>query len=99
MFNLFIRLIGIRGVCDTQCGFKLYSSQAARDAFSRVTVDGWAFDVEALVIARQHGHTIQELPVVWNNAPATRVHLLRDVIGTLVDLLRIRVRWGATRLD
>ncbi len=73
--NKWIQLFAVWGVNDTQRGFKIFSRRAAEEIFPRITIGGWGFDVEALAIARVHGYTIKEVPVVWNNPPETRVTL------------------------
>lgn len=92
-FNLVVRILGVRGFADTQCGFKLFTRRAARDIFPRMFTDRWVFDVEALLVARKLGYRIREVPVTWINSPATKVNVLRDAVGTMGDLLRIRGAW------
>lgn len=77
---------------DTQCGFKLFSERATRDIFPNLTVKGWMFDVEALIIASRFGYQIKDVPVTWINSDESRVkfrHLFR--IGR--ELLHIRLYW------
>ncbi|NQU09700.1 glycosyltransferase family 2 protein, partial [bacterium] len=88
-FNRFVRAISRLPYRDTQCGFKLFSRAAAGQVFSRARIDGFAFDVEALVIARQQGLRISELPVRWVNSPDSRVGLLVHPAQMLRDLVRI----------
>lgn len=92
-FNLVVRLLGVRGFADTQCGFKLFTRRAARDVFPRLRTNRWAFDVEALLVALKMNYRIQEVPVVWVNAPGTKVNVLRDAARTGWDLLRMRAFW------
>ena len=75
---------------DTQCGFKLFETRAAREIFERQRLDGFGFDVEALYIARQLGCRIVEVPVRWNNVPGTKVSLWRGLAAFLDPL---KVRW------
>ena len=89
LFNRLVRLLLVPGVKDTQCGFKLFSRSAAQDVFSRARIDRFAYDVEALVLARRHGYAIAEVPVLWFNSPDSRVSLLGGAQAYL-DLLRIR---------
>lgn len=72
-FNLAVRVLVVSGIRDTQCGFKLFRRDAAREVFSRASVDRFAFDVEALLLARRLGYPIAEVPVLWFNSPDTRV--------------------------
>jgi dolichyl-phosphate beta-glucosyltransferase len=77
------------GGLDTQCGFKLYSSCAASEVFSRLTVAGYAADVEALFVAQRLGYRITEVPIRWAHNSDSRVRLWRDSLIMLGDLLRI----------
>lgn len=67
MGNVFIQIMAVPGVRDTQRGFKVFSARAAKDIFSRVTIYGWGFDIEVLALARKFGYKIKEVPVNWNN--------------------------------
>jgi dolichyl-phosphate beta-glucosyltransferase len=89
-FNRLVRIAVLPGLFDTQCGFKLWRDEAAREAFSVGRLDGFCFDVEALFIARRRGRRIAEVPVTWRNDSATRVGALRGM-AAFTDLLRIRV--------
>jgi len=93
-FNVLVRALLLPGLHDTQCGFKLFSARAAQEIFTATRLDGFGFDVEALVIARQRGYRIAELPVTWRNDAATRVSTTRGLLAFL-DLARIR--WNAWR--
>jgi dolichyl-phosphate beta-glucosyltransferase len=94
IFNLLVQALLLPGLHDTQCGFKLWSADAARDAFERSRIDGFSFDVEVLHLARRRGRRIAEVPVTWRNDAATRVTLLRGS-AAFADLLRIR--WNGLR--
>jgi dolichyl-phosphate beta-glucosyltransferase len=89
-FNLFVRLIALGGLRDTQCGFKCFTREAARSVFSVARIDGFGFDVEALYLARKFGYDITEVPVRWVNSPDSKVHPVADSSKMLADLLRIR---------
>jgi dolichyl-phosphate beta-glucosyltransferase len=89
LFNVFVRILAVPGLLDTQCGFKLFSARAADAVFGAARLDGFSFDVEALFIARQLGYRVAEVPVVWRNDTATRVGLLGG-FQAFPDLLRIR---------
>lgn len=92
MFNHVVRGLGLSRFRDTQCGFKAFTRAAARDIFSRSRLDGFAFDVEALCIAIEHGYPICELPVIWRNSPESRVRPVRDSMAMFRDLVVIRAR-------
>jgi dolichyl-phosphate beta-glucosyltransferase len=88
--NVLVRLLAVPGVRDTQCGFKLFRGDVARELFGEARVDGFAYDMEILYLARHHRYAIAEVPVLWFNSPESKVSLLRDAIPTLWDLLRLR---------
>jgi dolichyl-phosphate beta-glucosyltransferase len=91
-FNLLIRLLGVRGLRDTQCGFKLLDGEVARELFAAVQVDGFAYDVELVWLARRRGYHVTEVGVTWSNSPASRVHPLRDPLRMLRDIVLMRYR-------
>ncbi len=93
-FNLLARLVALPDLHDTQCGFKLFTAEAAEAGFARACLDGFAFDVEVLFLARRAGQRIAEVPVVWRNDAASRVSLAKG-LSAFLDLLRLR--WRALR--
>lgn len=87
--NLLIQLFtGIR-IWDTQCGFKIFSRQAANDIFSRLTLDRWLFDIEALVIAGKLGYKIKIIPVSWKNNQDSKVGV-RGYLTSIRELIKIK---------
>jgi glycosyltransferase involved in cell wall biosynthesis len=90
VFNNAVRGLVLPGIDDTQCGFKLFAGPAADVVFSRATIDGWAFDVEALFIARRHGFRVVELPIEWHYRDRSRVSTLRDPLRMLREVWTIR---------
>jgi len=90
VFNLLVRLLAVPGIQDTQCGFKCLRREAARDIFTIQKIDGWAFDVEILHIARRRGYRIVEVPIHWYYGEGSRVSPIRDSINMLVEVLHIR---------
>ena len=102
VFNALVQLVAIRGIHDTQCGFKIFETNIARDLFDRLVVYRprkekhaftGAFDVELLFLASKRGVKIAEVPVHWYHAPTTRVNPLRDSFRMFLDVLKIR--WAA----
>lgn len=92
IFNLFVRVIAIRGFVDTQCGFKAFTCEAAKVIFERQTLSGFGFDVELLFIAKKHGFSIVEVPIKWIDSPESRVHPIRDATKMFLELISIRYR-------
>jgi len=95
--NLLVRLMAVRGVADTQCGFKLFGRETARRLFGAQRMTGIAFDMEILFLAQRLGLRIAEIPVTWIDNPDTRVSRVRDSLDALKDLARIRINWTLGR--
>ncbi len=55
--------------------------RGAREIFSRQTLDGFAFDVEVLLLAERLGYKIADLPVEWINSPEAKVRIVRDSLA------------------
>jgi glycosyltransferase involved in cell wall biosynthesis len=80
----------VPGVNDTQCGFKAFTAEAARDLFSRGQIDGWAFDLEILALARRAGYAIAEVGVEWTDDRRSRVNPLKDMWKVVREAMTIR---------
>ena len=91
-FNKIVQILAIRGIKDTQCGFKCFSRQAYTEVFKRQTIDGFGFDVEALFIAKKHGFKIKEVPVKWVNRIESSVNPILHPIQMFCELFIIRFR-------
>ena len=89
-FNRFVRGLAGLGITDTQCGFKGFRRLPAQAIFSRQKTDGFAFDVEILLLARTMNFSVVEMPVHWSNSPESRVRVISDSLRMLRDLIRIR---------
>lgn len=89
--NKLIQLLGVRGIQDTQCGFKLFRQDVARDVFGRCKLNGFSFDFEALMVARDLGYEIAEVPIRWAHQEGSKVVLWRDAPKALIDLVRLRM--------
>jgi glycosyltransferase involved in cell wall biosynthesis len=92
LFNRVVQWLSLPGVEDSQCGFKMFTAGAVRSIFPLVTVDGWAFDVEVLTIAREQRLRIVEVPIEWHYRSESQVSMVRDGFGMLRELVRIRIR-------
>ncbi|MEU2624729.1 dolichyl-phosphate beta-glucosyltransferase [Streptomyces sp. NPDC007157] len=89
--NLLIRATAVPGIKDTQCGFKLFDGDRARDAFAGSRLDGWGIDVEVLQHLHRDGGSIAEVPVRWSHQPGSKVGPLAYP-KVLADLARLRLR-------
>lgn len=102
VFNLIVRVLTVRGINDTQCGFKLFKADVAQDIFENLVLFGpdtpetnvprvTAFDVEVLLIAQKRKYKIKEVPVTWTYVPTQRVHNIRDSIANFKDVLSVKI--------
>lgn len=100
-FNMIVQVLTIPGILDTQCGFKLFSSKATEDLYSRLYVYGsdkergdaftGAFDVELLFLAKKYGLKIKEVPIKWQHNESDRVSPIKDSLRMLKDIIAIRL--------
>lgn len=97
MFNLLVRLLAVRGITDTQCGFKLFRGEVAQTLFRKTMIKGFAFDVEVLFLAEKFGYEIKEVPIRWLNSPCSKVKLIGDSVRMFLELLRIRAYYSLGR--
>jgi dolichyl-phosphate beta-glucosyltransferase len=101
-FNKVVQLVATPGIHDTQCGFKLFTREAAYAVFSRCVLPGFSFDVEALFLARRLGYPVAEIPVRWAHqegsaAFSSQTAFLTSGMRMLRDLFRIRWLHRAVR--
>jgi dolichyl-phosphate beta-glucosyltransferase len=93
VFHRLVETLTVRDIKDTQCGFKLFRDSVAHDLFSRMRMRGFSFDVELLMMARQRGYRIAEVPVNWVHQPGSKVSLVTDSFRMARDLFVIRGHW------
>ncbi len=87
--NLIIQIFAVRGIWDTQNGFKALRAKPAEDIFSRTHIDGFAFDIEMLALARKLGYIIGIIPVRWKHDPESKV-TLKSYLEVFLDVFKIR---------
>lgn len=87
--NLIVQLLAVRGVWDTQCGFKAFGSEVAEKIFSQTTVERWGFDIEVLALARALKYKIGIIPARWINDDRSHVRS-SDYLRVLRDTLTVR---------
>ncbi len=97
-FNHVVQALAISGIRDTQCGFKMFTNGAAQAVFRRCKLDGFSFDFESLMIARDLGYRIDEVPIRWSHQEGSKVVLLRDGPRMLGDLVRLRLKGRTSRM-
>lgn len=101
VFNIIVQIIAIRGIWDTQAGFKAFKGDLAKNLFTKLKVYGQAkkvqgalvtaFDVELLFIAKKHGFKIKEVPIIWHHVSSSRVSPIKDSLRMLRDVIKIRL--------
>ncbi|MFC1653739.1 dolichyl-phosphate beta-glucosyltransferase [Patescibacteria group bacterium] len=100
-FNIIVKILVVRGINDTQCGFKLLSEKATKHIFPKLTVskqiaqrkDAFtgAFDVEMIFLGRKSGYKIAEVPVYWQHFKTNRVSPIKDSMRMLFEVIKIRL--------
>lgn len=100
-FNMVVQLFTIRGIRDTQAGFKCFKGDVAKELFSALKVYSkgkqvkgalvTAFDVELLFLAKKRGYKIKEVPIIWHHVSTTRVNPIKDSLRMFRDVLKIRL--------
>lgn len=90
-FGFLVRSIALPGVMDSQCGFKGFRKEAAMDLFNLQVLNGFAFDVEILFIARKLGFLIKEVPVRWIDSPKSKLNPVVDSMKMLIELIKVRL--------
>jgi dolichyl-phosphate beta-glucosyltransferase len=97
-FNRIVKILVLDGFNDTQCGFKLFSGEAAKSLFKDARIDRFAYDVEILALAKKNGYKISEMPVRWINSPESKVNPIFDSVQMFFDLVKIRLRMGKGKM-
>ena len=101
VFNLVVQAIAVRGIWDTQAGFKCFKGNVAKKLFEKLKVYGkgkkvkgalvTAFDVELLFIAKKRGYKIKEVPIIWHHMATSRVNPLKDSLRMFRDVVKVRL--------
>eukprot|EP01121_Diplochlamys_sp_Union-15-3_P007717 TRINITY_DN1987_c0_g1_i1.p1 TRINITY_DN1987_c0_g1~~TRINITY_DN1987_c0_g1_i1.p1 ORF type:complete len:321 (+),score=44.24 TRINITY_DN1987_c0_g1_i1:108-1070(+) len=103
-FHFMVNTLCVRGIRDTQCGFKLFTRKAAQTLFMNLHIEKWAFDVELLYLAQKFGIPIAEVSVNWTEVPGSHLNPFGSSVQMGKDLVRIRLNylfglWKATKLN
>ncbi|MEO0563456.1 MAG: dolichyl-phosphate beta-glucosyltransferase [Chloroflexota bacterium] len=91
VFKIYMHaLVGLNDIYDTQCGFKFFRAEIARDLFTRQQIDGYMYDVEILYLAEQAGYRIEQIEVRWRDDGDSRLNLIAGNIKNFADVAKIR---------
>jgi len=94
VFNWLVARLGLRSVADSQCGFKVFTADAAQRLFADLRTRGFGFDVELLLTAQAAGYRVVEVPVNWADQPGSKVGVLRHGPGMFWQIVTARLRAG-----
>ena len=91
VFSWMVQAVLFHGLPDTQCGFKSFRAEVAKEIFRRLTIGGFGFDVEMLYIARKRKYAIQPVPVqMIEHRQRSRVRLMSDSLQMFANLFMVR---------
>lgn len=97
VFNLLVRLLAIKEISDTQCGFKCFEASVAETLFPFQQAHGWGFDIEILFLAQKLGMNIHEVPIDWYYRQGSKIRPWRDSFLMFRDLLFVRWNYAIGR--
>lgn len=89
-FTLLVKLLVDWKIKDATCGFKAFENSVAQKIFEKITIYDWAFDAEILFLCTKYRIKVAQAPVNWSDVRGTKVSLKKDILGSLIGLLKIR---------
>ena len=92
VFNFLVSQLLIKGIKDTQCGFKMFKNTVAKDIFGQMRLDGFGFDMEILYLAQRKNYRIKEVAVNWTHVDGSKVDVIKDSLRMFCNILQIR-KW------
>jgi dolichyl-phosphate beta-glucosyltransferase len=93
-FNIIMKfLLGIN-LKDTQCGFKLYPKKIAKKIFSQIKIEGFAHDVEIVLLAKKFNFDIKELPVKWVHKNNGKINLIKDSLKMFASMIKLKRKFN-----
>jgi dolichyl-phosphate beta-glucosyltransferase len=99
ILNYVIQLLAVKGFNDTQCGFKMFTREAAEDLFRVQQMSGIGFDIELMFLSKKRGYRVLEVPITWYFDGDSRMRLVQDSLHILVEILAIRQNWREGRYE
>lgn len=92
VFNWLVASLLIKGIKDTQCGFKMFKASVIPEIFGPMKLEGFGFDLEILYLAQQKRLRIKEVAVNWTHVEGSKVNLVKDSTKMFYNILQIR-KW------
>ena len=93
VFNFLVSTLLIKGIKDTQCGFKMFRREIIRPLWEPIEIKGFGFDLEVLYLAKRLNYKIKETPVSWEHVGSSKVNLIKDSAKMLANIFQIRRRY------
>lgn len=90
-FTLLVKTLIDWEIKDATCGFKAFKKEAAKKLFQKVTIYGWAFDAELLFLCKKYGYEFIQAPVSWKDVKGSKVSVAKDLLGSFLGLLKVRI--------
>lgn len=90
IFNYCVSSLLIKGIKDTQCGFKMFKAAVAKDVFHRLHLEGFGFDLEVLFLSQRLNYRIKEVPVNWSHVQGSKVRIFKDSLRMFCNILEIK---------
>jgi dolichyl-phosphate beta-glucosyltransferase len=90
VFNFLVSTFLMKGIKDTQCGFKMFRREIIRPLWEKIQVPGFGFDLEVLFVAQRMGYKIKEVPVNWKHVDNSQIRLVKDSWGMLRNIFQIK---------
>ena len=97
VFNFLVSRVLIKGIKDTQCGFKMFRASIIRDLFGPLHLQGYGFDLEVLYLAQKMNLRIKEVAVNWSHVDGSKVDLLTDSLRMFWNIIELRFNFGFNR--
>lgn len=91
--SLFVRTLLVGGIPDTQCGFKAFRGEVAREIASLCKVNRFAIDIEMLYLTLKYQLDLKQIPVHLSSNATSTVRLFQDSIRATIDILLLKFRW------
>lgn len=93
LFKIIIKIILNIYIKDSQCGFKLYKKKFAKKIFSKLTIKGFAHDLEIILISKKYNFEIYEAPVQWKHKDGSKVNFIIDGLDMLLSVLFLKIKY------